>query len=155
MTRTSQRGMRAPAGFGTECRVNAGSRPWHVLCTLLGLAGCLYIEPAWSPDMNLPPEILSPDPDQEHVLDLNQFSQVMVTARETDGDELIFIWRAPDAANAEVIDLPQDEDVWASVLRIADPAASLDGQSITCTIVDEASPANRIEISWTILLEAL
>ncbi|MFT4625313.1 MAG: hypothetical protein ACI8PZ_003981 [Myxococcota bacterium] len=105
--------------------------------------------------MNLAPEILSPDSSDGLVLDLDQFSQVMVTARETDGDDVLFIWRAPDAAQAEIIDLPQDEAIWTSVLRVEGRSPSLDGQTISCTVVDEATPANRIEISWTIALGTL
>ena len=127
---------------------------WHASCIAALTTGCLYVEPAWSPEVNLPPELLAPAPDRDHVLDLNQFSQVLVTVREPDLDQVVFLWRVPDAAQAEVVDLPQDENIWASLLRVTSKSPSLDGQTISCTVVDEASPANRIEIDWTIMVEA-
>jgi hypothetical protein len=117
-------------------------------------AGCLYVEPAWSPDVNLPPEILFPDPDVEQVFDLNQISQVFVTVREPDTDRIVFQWSVPDVAQAQIIDTPQGNNEWTSSLRIMNKAAILDGQTIRCTVVDEASPANRREVSWALVLEA-
>jgi hypothetical protein len=125
--------------------------PWHVAC-LLSMQACLYVEPAWSPEMNLGPEILSPTGADEHLFDLNLFRVVTVTVRETDGDDVLFIWDGVPQDNQEIIDLPIKDDVWASSLRVIDPDPSLDGGLVTVTVIDEAIPANRIEVHWRMLV---
>lgn len=125
------------------------SPSWHAVC-IAPFAGCFYLEPAARPEVNQPPEILFPDPGAQHLLDLDQFSQVSVTVRESDGDQVLFIWTIPDVADALITDVPQDADEWTSVLRVQNKDTALNGREVRCTILDEASPANRLELTWRI-----
>jgi hypothetical protein len=124
---------------------------------MLVLASCLYLEPSWKPERNLPPDILFPPPTGEvHLFPLDQYTRVQVEVRENDGDSLRFSWTFPEASEATVIDFEPEPGLWVSSLTVSNKDPSLHNQSIRCDIVDAASPnPNRLQVTWRIHLEAI
>ena len=105
--------------------------------------------------MNLPPEILLPrgGEDEVHNLDLRFFNTAKVLMREPDGDQLTFDWSYPRAAEVELIETPVSERDWSSELKVLNLDPSLHGQQVTCTILDDAVPANVRQVKWIIKLQ--
>jgi len=104
---------------------------------LLGLAGCLFIEPGWVPAGNQPPEVVRPDPAdglQDIPLLMDRDTRITVIGSDPEGEPLEFVWIVP----VDVVfdwSTGSQADLWFSVLEIdADPL--LDGQRIEVLISD-------------------
>lgn len=119
---------------------------WHVGCIPM-LAGCPYLLPGWSP-VNRAPRIVQPDPTEDLVLVMdNELNQVIVFARDDDGDALTFLWVPPPDAEYEIDDGNQRGLAWSSLSLVRDP--DLDGEELLVAVDDGQSEAFA---SWTIQL---
>lgn len=114
---------------------------WHACCLSL-VGGCLYIEPAWTP--NQPPEIIVPElaAGEEYLLDLNTTQVATVVGKDEDSNEIKCFWDVPNVAvpNSNC-DGPTDALISTTLILDRDPAflATLDGQLILAHLIDVAA----------------
>lgn len=106
--------------------------------------GCLYIEPAWTP--NAEPQVLEPDlaPGEEFVADLNFLRVLQVVGNDEDSEQISCAWIVPNEPYPDA-SCDRDGSLIYSVLILGDDPeflASLDDQLITAHIVDPLSDAD-------------
>lgn len=110
------------------------------LAPFAGLAGCLYIEPAWRPDVNQAPEILEPrgPAGTEFVHDLLASAYLTVIASDPDSTRIQCFWivpgRPPPEAHCTV-----GEDGLISTHIELEPDPALDGELVEAHVHDVES----------------
>jgi hypothetical protein len=115
------------------------------------LQGCLYIDPIWRPEVNLPPEIIRPeDFDGEPVeIDLGIVTGMTVVVTEPDGDDIDIVWlQPPPLLLYEETATAADGTYTSMILVLNREEPGLDGAVFACDVIDEAVPANVVSIPF-------
>lgn len=99
------------------------------------LAGCLFVPPAWEPEPNRAPQIITPPaPHVDIPLLMDRDTRLTVVGQDPEGAPLDFVWIIPVDVEFDWTTNTEGA-LWYSVLQIAaDPL--LDGQRIEVVVSD-------------------
>lgn len=124
------------------------TRPGLLPLLALSCGGCFYVPPAWEPQANRAPVVITPPaPHTDIPLLMDRDTRLTVVGRDPESEPLDFVWIVPVDVEFDWTTSTEGE-LWYSVLEIAaDPL--LDKQRLEVILSDgdlEESVSWRVEI---------